>query len=96
MIKATAVKALPNYRIWIKFSDDVEGSVDLSHLVGKGVFLSWKDKGQFEKVRIDPTSGAIAWGEGVDLCPDSLYMDITGKKVEEIFPILNRQRRLHA
>jgi hypothetical protein len=32
------VKALPNSKLWVKYSDGVEGEVDLSHLGGKGVF----------------------------------------------------------
>ena len=36
MIKPVAVKALVWFRIWVKFSDGVEGEVDLSHLRHKG------------------------------------------------------------
>ena len=35
------VKPLENHRIWVKYSDGVEGEVDLSNLVGKGVFVVW-------------------------------------------------------
>lgn len=38
MIKPIQVCALPNYRIYIKYSDGAEGEVDLSYLVGQGVF----------------------------------------------------------
>jgi hypothetical protein len=37
------VKAGENYQIWIKYSDGIQGVVDLSDLVGKGVFAVWKD-----------------------------------------------------
>lgn len=30
--KIVACKALPNYRIWIRFDDGLEGEVDLNHL----------------------------------------------------------------
>ena len=89
MFKVIAVRPLSHYRIWIKFSDGVEGEVDLSHLTDKGVFLRWKEKGEFEKVNIDAESGAVAWGKEIDLCPQTLYMQITGKKVQEIFPNYN-------
>jgi hypothetical protein len=29
-----------------------------------------------------------AWPGEVDLCPDALYLDVTGKRAEEIFPTL--------
>ena len=85
--KPTEVKPLEGYRLWIKYSDGVEGVVDLSDLAGKGVFALWNDYGEFQKVHIGP-SGEIAWGEEIDLCPDALYLRITGKKPEDLFPKL--------
>ncbi len=32
------VKALPGYRVWVRFADGVAGEVEFSHLVGKGMF----------------------------------------------------------
>ncbi len=83
----TDVKPLDNYRIWVKYSDGVEGIADLSHLSGRGVFALWNDYQQFRHVRIGP-SGELAWSDEIDLCPDALYLRITGKKPEELFPAL--------
>lgn len=44
MPKPIEVKPLENYRIQVEFSDGVEGIVDLSDLVGKGVFSAWLDE----------------------------------------------------
>lgn len=38
MVKPVEVKALPNYKLWVKYSDGVQGEVDLSHLVGRVSF----------------------------------------------------------
>ena len=65
--------------------------MDLSHLAGKGVFSIWNDPNAFESVRIGP-SGEIMWSDEVDLCPDSLYMEIAGKSPEEVFPNLLKAR----
>ncbi|MDQ7054219.1 MAG: DUF2442 domain-containing protein [candidate division KSB1 bacterium] len=54
MPKLIEVKPLENYRIWVKYSDGVEGVVNLSELVGKGVFAAWKDYREFQKVHIGP------------------------------------------
>ena len=89
------VKALENYRLWIKYSDGAEGVVDLSDLVGKGVFAAWEDEREFQKVHIGP-SGEIAWSEEIDLCPDALYLKITGKQPEELFPKLRELTVHHA
>jgi hypothetical protein len=83
MFKPVEVKALPNYKLWVKYTDGVEGEVDLSHLIGKGVFALWNDYAAFEKVYIG-SSGEIAWNDEVDICPDSLYMKITEKIPEQL------------
>lgn len=93
--KPIEVKPLEGYRLWIKYSDGVEGVVDLSDLVGKGVFTLWKDESEFRKVRVG-AGGEIAWGEQADLCADALYLRITGKKPEELFPKLRELARQHA
>ena len=83
----TEARPLDNYRIWIKFSDGVEGVADLSEFAGKGVFALWNDYREFQRVHIG-SSGEIAWGDQVDLCPDAIYLKITGKQSEDIFPKL--------
>ena len=87
MLKAVRVRALENFRIWIRYADGVEGEVDLSHLAEKGVFKAWRSPGIFGKVRLG-SSGEIEWPGVGDLCPDALYLRITGKKAEEVFPNL--------
>lgn len=94
MPTAIEVKPLDNYQLWVRFSDGVEGVLDLSDLVGKGVFASWQDYKEFEKVHVGP-SGEVAWDDHIDLCPDAIYLKITGKKPEEIFPKL-RELAQHA
>jgi hypothetical protein len=87
--KVIDVKPLDNYRVWLRFSDGVEGTADLSHLVGKGVFKAWEDKIIFKSVFIDSRTHTIAWQDGIDLCPDKLYADITG---EDPLTLLNNKK----
>lgn len=87
MLKPIEVKALKNYRLRLKFSDGVEGEIDLSDFAGKGVFALWNDYGKFEQVHIGE-SGEIAWNDDVDMDSDTMYMKITGKTVEDLFPKL--------
>jgi len=88
MFKPVLVASLPGYKLHIRYADGVEGDVDLSHLVGKGVFALWNDPQAFASVRIGP-SGEVQWSEQVDLCPDALYLEITSKSPEEVFPMLS-------
>ena len=94
MRKVTSVKALGDYRLSLTFDDGVSGTVDLSHLVGKGVFGVWRDPHVFEQVRIG-VNGEIVWDDSIDLCPNALYLKVTGKTPEEMFPAL-RHEHTHA
>ena len=87
MMKLVQIKPLDGYRLWLRFADGVEGQVDISDLAGRGVFEAWKDPHFFESVRVDE-SGAAVWGDKLDLCPDALYLRLTGKSPEDIFPKL--------
>ncbi len=88
MIRPIEIKALPKYRIWIKYSDGNQGEVDLSEFVGKGVFKLCEDYSFFRKVSLG-SSGEIMWDDQIDLCPDSIYMKLTGKTVVQLFPQLS-------
>lgn len=83
MIRPTHVEPRSGYRIWIQYSHGASGEVDLSHLAGRGVFSAWRDRSFFEGVHLTE-AGAVAWGEDLDLCPDALYMQLTGLSVEEV------------
>ena len=90
MTKITKVEVLQGYQLELAFDDGVCGVVDLSELVGTGVFALWCDLRVFEQVRIG-SFGELVWGDQIDLCPDSLYLRATGKKPEDIFPTLRRE-----
>ena len=85
MFRIIAAKPLGRYRVWLKYQDEIAGEVDLSHLAGRGVFKKWDEPDGFERLSIG-SAGELCWGEDVDLCPDALYMKLTGKSVEELFP----------
>jgi phosphoribosylglycinamide formyltransferase 1 len=91
LVKPTRVEARPNYRIYLEFSDGAKGEVDLSHFVGKGVFAAWNDLKFFEGVHIG-LHREIKWNDEIELCPDSVYLMLTGKSVEEVFPGLAKQQ----
>ncbi len=90
MPEVTEVRVLEQYRLDLTFDDGTRGTVDLGDLVGKGVFAAWRDYRAFERVRIG-SSGELMWDDRIDLCPDALYLQVTGKTPEEIFPGLRRE-----
>ncbi|MBI3292495.1 MAG: DUF2442 domain-containing protein [Elusimicrobia bacterium] len=79
MFQIVKVEPKGSYRLAIRFSDGLEGEVDLSDLVGKGVFAAWKDAKCFAKVSIDPETHTVCWPGGLDLAPDALYEDLQKK-----------------
>ena len=87
MPRPIRVEPREGHTIWIEYDDGASGVVDLSHHAGLGVFAIWSDRAVFEAVRISEHQG-IAWSDDAELCPDALYMDLTGKTVEEIWPAL--------
>lgn len=80
LYRIVEVEARRGYRVWVRFEDGVEGEVDLSALVGKGVFRQWEEEGEFEKVYVDSETWTIAWPGGIDLAPDALYEDVARAK----------------
>ena len=91
LIKPTRVQALREYRIYLKFSDGTKGEVDLSDLAGKGVFEVWDDYNLFERVCLGDHR-EIKWTDEIELSADSLYLKLTGKSPEELFPKLRREQ----
>ena len=79
----TSAKPLTGYRVHVGFDDGKHGVVDLSDCAGIGVFEAWLKPGFFEQVSITQ-SGALAWPGDLDLCPDAVYMRLTGKSPVEL------------
>ena len=90
MKKITAVKPLDGFHLWLRFSDGVEGVADLSDLAGHGVFSAWNIPDVFAGASVTEF-GAVAWGNEIDLCPDTLYLRVTGKTPEDLFPALRKR-----
>jgi hypothetical protein len=81
MERIVQVQPKAGYRLWLRFTDGAEGEVDLSHLVGRGVFQAWQNPAEFAKVMVDPETGTVAWPGGIDLDPDVLYAQVRGIRV---------------
>jgi len=89
MTRLLDAKPRPNYRLWLRYENGAEGEVDVSDFAGRGVFAAWNDPGVFERVEIGE-DGALHWGDEIGLCPDAMYLRLTGKQPEDVFPALKR------
>lgn len=91
MKRILSVEPLPGYKLKLRYDDGVEGVVDLSAEVSKGVFKAWEDLKHFASVKTAHNGRALEWPGEIDLCADSLYLEITGSPVEELFPNLKAE-----
>lgn len=77
-----AVEPRPGHRIWLRYSDGVSGEVDLSPLAGKGAGGA---AAPFPAARLD-LDRAIVLNEDLELCPDALYLQLTGPAAAAAMP----------
>lgn len=88
MKRIASVQPQVGHKLKLRFHDGVEGVVDLSAEVGKGIFEAWRDERHFASVKLARGGRALEWPGEIDLCADALYLEITGKQPAEIFPRL--------
>jgi hypothetical protein len=93
-MKIIDAKPLVNFHLELLFDNGESGTVDLSSLAGHGVFEAWNMPESFQSVTVTD-EGAVRWPGDIDLCPDSLYLQMTCKRPDELFPALHN-RMSHA
>ena len=78
----TEVRPLAGYRVFLKFDDGIHGEIDLEPLLAPfdGVFEPLRDLARFREVFVD-SGGTIAWPNGADIAPETLYALVSGRPV---------------
>ena len=73
------VQVIPEFPVvHITFADGTQYTKDMSELMAKGgVFTALRDPEFFAQVSV--AHHTVTWPGEVDLCPDSLYMEATGR-----------------
>lgn len=84
------VRALPDFRLHVRFVDGTEGEVDASRLLtstSAGVFSALRDPNRFAEVHV--RDGVVRWPGDLDLAPDAMYHELkrSGLWVLEPFPV---------
>ena len=73
MLHVDAVRVLPDFRLWLRFNDGIEGIADLSGEMTGPVFAPLNDPEQFAAARVDPELRTVAWPNGADIAPEYLH-----------------------
>lgn len=71
--RVTHVKPEQDFSLLITFNNGEVKSFDVKPYLGIGIFKELQDMSLFNSVK--PCLGSIQWANGVDLCPDTLYLE---------------------
>lgn len=71
-LKVSGVRAMENYRLWVRFNNGTAKIFDFTDELKSPGFAPLKDKNVFESVYID--YGVPVWKDGeIDIAPEYLY-----------------------
>ena len=73
MICVTDAKALPDFHLWVRFSDNTEGEVDLKSFIAtdpRPIVAALRDSAAFAAIRVEMDT--VIWSNGFDLAPEFL------------------------
>lgn len=71
------IKYLSDYTLYIKFSDNISGKINISKVIPfEGIFEKLKEKDYFSSVKLNKELGSISWDNGADIATDFLYEKI--------------------
>ena len=74
LIEVIAIRALPDYVLWVRFTNGEIKEFDFKPYLDKPVYAQLKDEEAFRSVYID--SGIPMWCDGeIDIAPERLYKD---------------------
>ena len=74
--RIVAAKVRSDYRVWVQFSDDTSGEIDLADDLWGEVFEPLKDPDEFSSLSVDPELGTLVWPNGADFAPEFLYQKL--------------------
>lgn len=63
---------IADFRVWLRFSDGLEGEVDLAAELEGPVFECLRDVAYFRQVSLHPELHTLVWPNGADFAPEFL------------------------
>jgi hypothetical protein len=73
LVAPIAVKVIGEHKLRVTFKDSLVGDIDLTGRHWRGVSEPLADPAFFAQARIDPEIRTVAWPNGFDMAPETLY-----------------------
>jgi hypothetical protein len=74
----TAAEYRGGFRIHVAFNDGVESTIDFSPWLDGPIFEPLKSEAYFQRFFVD--GGTVAWPNGADIAPETLYAEATANQ----------------
>jgi hypothetical protein len=79
MIRVIDARHVRDYVVWLRFSDETEGELDLREELHGEMFEPLRDKRLFRAVALHPEWHTIAWPNGADFAPEFLHAAVSAR-----------------
>ena len=90
MPRLVEVRWVRDFILWVRFSDESEGEVDLSGELDGPVFEPLRDLAYFRQFALSPDLHTVVWPNGADVDPDVLYSAVSGTPIDVPAPAAQR------
>ena len=68
MPRIIEVKPRENYKLYVKYSDGLEGTINMQKMIKHKEYEALRDPEEFKKVSVDPKTKDIVWECGATMC----------------------------
>ena len=72
LTRINAARYLGGHSVWLRFSDGLEGTINLSQELAGEVFEPLRDETFFAQVELHPELHTLVWPNGADFAPEFL------------------------
>ncbi len=87
LVDVTGAEVVGDHRLRLTFEDGLVGDVDFAGRNWRGVSEPLADPAFFAQVHVDPEMGTIAWPNGFDMAPETLYERASQHRVSPVYDV---------
>jgi len=73
LVPPIGVEVIGDHRLRVSFKDGLVGDIDFTGRHWRGVSEPLADPAFFAQARVDPEVRTVAWPNGYDMAPETLY-----------------------